>query len=54
MKKYSVDGQNVIVTYTDFDGGDKEELFAIATSNENAITIAAGLNVINELTKTKS
>jgi len=48
MKKYTIDGQNVYVTYTG--GGSKviTELFCIATTIDNAITICSTLNVFEK------
>ena len=48
MKKYTLEGQNIYVTTTT--PRVITELFAIATSVDNAITIVAALRVIEDVT----
>lgn len=50
MKKYTVIGQNVYVQYTEA-GRLHNDLFCIATTQENAIEIASSLNVIESYQK---
>lgn len=52
MKKYTIIGQNVYCTYTE-SGRLHNELICIATTQENAIEIAASLNVIESYQKKK-
>ena len=46
MKKYTIDGQNVYVTYAGSEA--ITELFCIATTIDNAITICSTLNVFEK------
>jgi len=49
MKTYTVKGQNVYATFT-LHGRQSHELFCIATTQDNAIEIAAALNTIIKFT----